>query len=357
MKPSSKSPKTLKPAVDAEEEEEEEEEESHSVSKAKQTKTITTSKKRKTVRFSLFRSTDTTDTSQIDNNDDDNDNENVCPATKRKSSKASKPVVVINVDVDNDGDDNKNEDEDEDEDEETPQVKPSGKTSKLINYETHSIPNAKPSSKRTRPADEGEDKGEEDHVDDSEVEEGNQQAAMTETQVRYDKVSIFCLFSDYMTTNACSYKSGAIPLPSHCPRKGCGDTFPHYPSWDLLQKLIDYQEIIEEEGSNSTSQEYLRAEIALCFSITTDSSLDEYVNEARMMGWKHEIDFTTLTPRILEMKDMLTSILTSKAARSKNPVYKLIEKTLQEGRVGLGLEVFAAAKQIPQSVITRSRPG
>ena len=276
-------------------------------------------------------------------------------------------MVVVNVDLDDEDEDedmvedeNENEDEDEDEDEEThhySQAKPSSKTSKPIDEETRSISKAKPLSERTRLADEDEDEGEEGHVAVSEVEEGNQQAAMTEKQVHYDKASIFCLSSDYMTTNARFNKSGTIPLPSHCPRKGCSDAFPRYPSRDLLQKLINYQVIVEEEGSDGNSQEYLRAEIAVCFGITADSSLDEYVDEARTMGWKHDIDFATLTPRILEMKGMLTSLLTSKTARSKNPVYKLIEKTLQEARVGPGLEVFAEAKHVPQFVITKSRPG
>jgi hypothetical protein len=148
-----------------------------------------------------------------------------------------------------------------------------------------------------------------------------------------DEVRVVCLLSSFTQQISqggdCSDGDGleSVKVPSSCPATGC----PHkiLTVDDGIRQLFKkYQETVKTKGVDSGAA--VREEYGICIYVRAQHKLLDARIYAEGKGWPTDIDFASITPRVLAMRDDLHRLIYVEGLKSKNLAQRHFNKHLKE---------------------------
>lgn len=146
-----------------------------------------------------------------------------------------------------------------------------------------------------------------------------------------------------------------VKVPAMCPAVGCDDIIMTVD--DSTRNLFKtYNDIVETKGVASGPA--VRLEMDICYHVKNQHIRHETKVYAQKKGWPTDIDFASLVPRILAMKDDLHHLIFVEGLRSKNLAQIQFDKNLKELYPnGNKLQCFVRERGKPVLVKKEARPG
>ena len=146
-----------------------------------------------------------------------------------------------------------------------------------------------------------------------------------------------------------------VEVPSSCPATGCWDKILAVDD-GIRQLFKTYNEIIKTKGVDSGPA--AREEVAICYYIKGQIRLHEALVYAKQEGWPTNINFASLVPRVLAMKDDLHRLIFVEGLKSKNPAQQEFNKNLLKMYpAGDGLQRLSGMRITPGLIADTTRVG
>ena len=144
-----------------------------------------------------------------------------------------------------------------------------------------------------------------------------------------------------------------VPMPTICPRVGCGEPFPKNPSKNLQRMVGHYHKLLKEAKGDETAARVYSQSIFICIECTGELRRERYLDMKEKM-WP-TVNFERVTDRVLLMESEIIDIVKNEATRAQSIVYQMLLKVV--GGTAADLRKIASTIIPPGAIMTNSRPG